>query len=103
VALWSCNSPRDARSGAADHDPACDPRERTPNGHLRACAAGTSSADGPGVPVDFAGHVAHAMALSPAERAAIDQANTLAERRRPRAVKRVDMGFGVDARIAGAR
>lgn len=43
------------------------------------------------------------MELSLSERAAIDQANALAERRRPRAVKPVDLGFGVDARAAGAQ
>jgi len=48
---------------------------------LRACAAGESSASGPGIPFDMPGPVETAMPVSAEEQAAIDAANALEAQR----------------------
>ena len=89
AALTACHA-SDADSPVA----ACDPQVPAANGHLRACAAGTPTAEGPGVPGDFAGERHHAMAMTAAERAAIERANALATKRRAAGAAAVDLGFG---------
>ena len=73
---------------------ACDPHTPGTNGHLGACAAGTPSENGPGVPIDFAGQVHRSMTLTASERAAVERANALAAKRAERST--IDRGFGLD-------
>lgn len=86
-------------AGCQGHSPevgsvACDPKTPGVNGHLPACAAGVSTAQGPGVPTDFVGTVHSSMALSATERAAVDRANALAAQRNPASTSTIDRGFG---------
>jgi len=89
AALVGCHA-----GGAEDQGAACDPQVPAENGHLRACAAGTSTANRPGVPGDFAGEPHRSMATTPAERAAIARANALAAKRHPTGAASIDLGFG---------
>ena len=60
---------------------------------LPAVAAGTSTADGPGVPDDFTGTISNSMPLTPGEQAAVSAADQLSAARNPVTQSPVDRGF----------
>lgn len=75
--------------------PTCDPERLTRDGHLPACAAGTSGPDGPGVPADTVRRAPANLALSADEAAAVARANAQSA---ARAGAAIDRGFAESAR-----
>jgi hypothetical protein len=102
MTAWSCSS-TEMSNTRNSHDSVCDRTAVATNGHLLACAAGSPSAAGPGVPADFAGHVKTSMPISAAERAAISAANALSAARNSIGTSSLDRGFGFTGPSVRAR
>lgn len=96
--LFSCDS-EDERSSStqaavsSDPETSCDLTPIPETGTLRACAAGTSTTAGPGVPFNFTGTIQHSLPITPTKLTALTAAQALAEARNPPAQPPVDRGF----------
>ncbi len=90
LAAFACRGGSDQRARA--NGVSCNTMIVSRVGYRGACAAGTSTAARPGLPMDFAGRVQQAMPLSAERRAGFTAAHALAARRNAGAL--VDRGFG---------
>lgn len=84
--------------GSADVESESSPEPKA----LPASAAGTSTAEGPGVPADFAGKLDEPKPLTPMEARAVAASRALSEARNPKGQKPTDRGFGQNPTSAPA-